>query len=242
MGKTTISGELISDLKGYLKRHHRPELISTYLFYVSKKFDIHPTLSPKHKIVYRSLDEAVKMLGESGQLWRETKIRIGSQGSSVNGQTKKIYICPFTGKVFADNTHPNPQDAIYDWVLKCPENTERNDGMRVKRFYVSEDPEVIKKYIKADKVATIKGVYSSVITGSLFNSKESVIEDFKQNFVKEISLQEILNQNRYQLEESFLKFIQDELAEDNLTTFIEALSEYPEFPPYIETWLEDESE
>ena len=75
----------------------------------------------------------------------DTEIKIGQDTRSVNEQTKKIYICPFSGKVFGDNTHPNPQDAIYDWVSTCAENNERVGGLRVKRFFVSEDPEMIQQ-------------------------------------------------------------------------------------------------
>lgn len=74
-------------------------------------------------------------------------------------QQRKIYICPFTGKVFGDNTHPNPQDAIYDWVSKCPENKERLDGIKVKRFFVSEDPDVIKNYIQKRREPISKIVF-----------------------------------------------------------------------------------
>ena len=79
---------------------------------------------------------------------RQTEIKIQVGKPTVNAQTKKVYICPFTGKVFGDNTHPNPQDAIYDWVSRCPENTERVNGLKVKRCYVSEDPEIIQNYIE----------------------------------------------------------------------------------------------
>ena len=53
---------------------------------------------------------------KEGKLWRETEIKIQVGQPSVNEDTQKIYICPFTGKVFGDNTHPNPQDAIYEPV------------------------------------------------------------------------------------------------------------------------------
>ena len=92
---------------------------------------------------------------------------------------------------------------------------------------------------KALAIPLIKVVFSSVLTGALYNSKEVIIDDFKKNYVKSISLEEIQNQNRYELESEFLQFIQSELAEAKVTKFIETLSEYKEFLPYVQKWLED---
>jgi hypothetical protein len=182
----------------------------------------------------------IEKLESQGKLWRETEITIQFGQQSVNEETKKVYICPFTGKVFGDNTHPNPQDAIYDWVSTCPENKERVGGLPVKRFFVSEDPEVIKNYISARKASIKKVVYSSAVTGKLFNSKAAVIEDFKKNHVKSLTLLEVQNQNRYQIDERFLDFIQTHLTEDKIAAFVEALSKHPEFEPYLEKWVEAE--
>ena len=152
MTQTVISEDIKNELEHFLKESPSPELVNTYLFYVEKKFNLHPVLFPKDKIIYQSVEDAVKYVEKQQQLWHETEIKIGFSNLSVNDQTTKIYICPYTGKVFGDNTHPNPQDAIYDWVSKCPENTERVNGLRVKRFFISEDPEVIKSY--AAKIKT----------------------------------------------------------------------------------------
>lgn len=240
MTQTVISKELKNELEQFLKENESPELVNTYLFYIERKFNLHPVLFPKDKIIYQSAEDAVKYVEKQQQLWHETEIKIGFSNLSVNDQTKKIYICPFTGKVFGDNTHPNPQDAIYDWVSKCPENTERINGLRVKRFFISEDPEVIKSYAaKAKPKEPIKKVvYSSVLSGKLFNSKESVIKDFKQNYLKRLSLVEVQNQNRYQIEQHFLEFIQSQLVEDKIAAFVESLSDFEEFTPYVTQWLE----
>ena len=183
MTPTVISKEIKSELEQFFKENESAELVTTYLFYVEKKFNLHPVLFPKDKVIYQSAEDAVKHVEKQQQLWHETEIKIGFSNLSVNDQTKKIYICPFTGKVFGDNTHPNPQDAIYDWVSKCPENTEKVNGLRVKRFFISEDPEVIKSYAAKfkPKESITKVVYSSVLSGKLFNSKESVIKDFREN-------------------------------------------------------------
>jgi len=243
MTKVVITEEQKKELEHFLNENRPAELINTYLCFVELKFQLQPVLFPKDKIIYQSAEDAVRQLESEDKLWHETEIKIGFGQASVNDETKKIYICPFTGKVFGDNTNPNPQDAIYDWVSKCPENTERVGGLRVKRFFVSEDPEVIKSYIdktKLKKEAIKKVVFSSVLSGKLFNSKESVIDDFKRNYLKKLSLVEVQNQNKFKIEDHFLAFIQKQLVEDKITAFVEALAEFDEFLPYVERWVEAE--
>jgi len=240
MSQTVISEENKKALRQFLSDDPGAELLNTYLCFIENKFNLQPVLYPKDKIIFQSAEDAAKILDKEGKLWHQNEIKIGFSLESVNEQTAKIYICPFTGKVFGDNTHPNPQDAIYDWVSKCPENTERVGGLRVKRFYVSEDPDVIKSYIAKNKpkAPITKVVYSSVSSGKLFNSKEAVIEDFKKNYIKRLSLEEVQNQNRFQIEEHFLAFIQKQLVEDKVASFVEALAEVDEFVPWVEKWIE----
>lgn len=233
-----ISEKLKKDLKHFLHEKRSAELLTVYLFYLEHRLQIRPVAYVRNKMIYQSAEIAVQKLEEEGKVWRETEIKIGYGPPTVNELTKKIYICPFTGKVFADNTHPNPQDAIYDWVSKCPENTERTGGVRTKRFFVSEDPEVIKNYIKPRKEPITKIVYSSAVTGKLYNTKEAVIEDFKTSYLKPMTLVEVQNQNRFQLEDSFLNFIQNHLQEEKITAFVEILAEDEAFHPYVAKWVE----
>lgn len=233
-----ISEELKKSLMHYLRGQRSPELLAAYLVYLEHKFKLNPVVFVRDKIIYQSKEEAIHKLEKEGKVWRETEIKIGYGPPTVNEQTKKIYICPFTGKVFADNTHPNPQDAIYDWVSRCPENTERLGGVPVKRFYVSEDPEVIHNYILPRREPISKTVFSSAITGKLYNTKEAVIRDFKESYLKPMTLVEVQNQNRFQLEDSFLNFIQNHLQEDKITSFVEALAEDEAFHPYVKKWVE----
>lgn len=235
-----ISAEIKKDLLAFLEERRAPELLGAYLFYLERKFKLNPVVFVRDKMIYQSDEMAIKKLEDEGKVWRETEIKIGYGPPAVNEYTKKIYICPFTGKVFADNTHPNPQDAIYDWVSKCPENKERIGGVPAKRFFVSEDPEVIKNYIKPRKEPISKIVYSSAVTGKLFNSKEAVIRDFKDHYLKPLTLVEVQNQNRFQLEDSFLNFIQNHLQEEKIATFVEALAEDEAFHPYVTQWVETE--
>lgn len=236
----TITSEVKSELLKFLKKNRSADLVTIYLAFIEEKHHIRPVLFPREKTIYQSIDDVIEKLESQGKLWRETEITIQFGQQSVNEETKKVYICPFTGKVFGDNTHPNPQDAIYDWVSTCPENKERVGGLPVKRFFVSEDPEVIKNYISTRKASIKKVVYSSAVTGKLFNSKAAVIEDFKKNHIKPLTLLEVQNQNRYQIDERFLDFIQTHLTEDKIAAFVEALSKHPEFEPYLEKWVEAE--
>ncbi len=241
MVKLSISQAEHRALKDFFGLTKHPALISAYLLYVEKKFGLEPVLFIRDKIIYQSTDDALKILEKEGKLWRETEIKIGYVTSSVDELTKKIYICPFTGKVFGDNTHPNPQDAIYEWVATCPENKERVGGLKVKRFFISEDSEVIKSYASKfkPKEPITKIVFSSAVNGKLFHSKEAVIDDFKANYLKTMSLVEVQNQNRFQIEESFMGFIEKQLADDKIASFVEALAEVPEFMPHVERWIEE---
>ncbi|MBS4167755.1 DUF2709 domain-containing protein [Parachlamydia sp. AcF125] len=240
MTKVVITDEIKTALLHLLQENPHADLVTTYLCYVEKKFNLSPVLFPKEKTIFQSTDQAVNFLEKEGKLWHEAEIKIGFNNLSVNEATKKVYICPFTGKVFGDNTHPNPQDAIYDWVSKCPENTERAGGLRVKRFFVSEDPEVIRSYISKTKTreSITKAVYSSVLSGKLFSTKQAVILDFEKNYLKKLSLVEVHNQNRFQIEESFLNFIQKQLEEDKIAAFVESLVEIEDFTPFVEQWVE----
>lgn len=236
----TLSAKLKKELLNFLNEKRGPELLTAYLYYCEHRYSIVPVVCVREKMIYQSADEAMKKLEADGKVWRETEIKIGYGPPTVNEQTKRIYICPFTGKTFADNTHPNPQDAIYDWVSQCPENTERVGGVRAKRFFVSEDPEVIKNYIKPRKEPITKIVYSSSVTGKLYNSKESVIKDFRQNYLKPMTLVEVQNQNRFQLEDNFLKTIEGYLQEDKIASFVELLAEDEVFHPFVSKWVEAE--
>ncbi len=242
MAALVITDTLKDELQKFLKKNKKADLITSYLFFLEKKHQIKPVLFGREKMIYQSQEELVQKLEQEGKLWRETEIKIQIGQQNVNEQTKKIYICPFTGKVFGDNTHPNPQDAIYDWVSSCPENTERVGGLKVKRFFVSEDPEVIKNYITKRKEPVKKIVFSSAVTGKLFNSKAAVIDDFLKNQLKPLSLVEVPSQNRFQIEEHFLAFIQSQLEESRIASFVEAMSNIDEFNPFIDQWLEEDRE
>ena len=240
MAAIILSDELRADLDRFFAKNRKVDLVTAYLYYVEKKFNLSPVLFLRDKVIYQSREDAIRILERDGRLWKETEIKIQLGTPAVTEETQKIYICPFTGKVFGNNTCPNPQDAIYDWVSKCPENTERVGGLKAKRFYVSDDPDVIKQYISKRREPITKIVFSSMVTGKLFNSKAAVVRDFEENYLKSLTLVEVKNQNRYTIEEHFLHFIQEQLTQDRLAEFVEALSEDELFQPMVERWTEEE--
>lgn len=242
MSEIKIAASTKKILKDYLQKHKKTDLATIYFLYLEHTHDIHPVVYVGNRTIYCRQSQAIELLSQSQQLWRETQIKISVDRQSVNEYTKRIYICPFSGKAFGDNTHPNPQDAIYDWVSKCPENKEIVGGLRSKRFFVSDDPEVIKNYIKGPQKAIEKHVYSSVANGKLYNSKEKVVEDFKANYLKAMSLLEVQSQNRFQMHESLLAFLQKQLEEEQITAFVEALSQDESFVPYVQEWMQESAE
>ena len=111
--------------------------------------------------------------------------------------------------------------------------------MKVKRFFVSEDPEVIKNYIQKRREPITKIVFSSGVTGKLFNSKKAVLDDFEKNQLKDLELVDVPSQNRYQIEEHFLAFIQEQLDDTKISAFVDAMSAYSEFETHVNRWVEE---
>lgn len=240
MNKSVLNSDHKDMLTDYIQQQPDTPLITFYLYYISMRDKIEPVVFAPELQIYKSEEELFERLEKEKRLYNETEVKLTSQ-ESVNERTKKIYICPFTGKVFGDNTHPNPQDAIYDWVSKCPENKERVNGLKVKRFFVSDDPDMIKEYFEKQQSSSegplTKTVYSSVSSGKLFATKENAIADLKKSGLKKIALDAIPDQNRYEIDPIFLEELQGWLNETNLQSFLEQLSEYSEFEEAIEQWL-----
>jgi hypothetical protein len=61
-----------------------------------------------------------------------------------------------------------------------------------------------------------------------------------KNQLKPLSLTEVTNQNRFQIEEHFLAFIQKQLHESKINAFVESLSGFEEFTSFVDGWLEEE--
>lgn len=235
-----ISGNIKQKLLQFLKKQKTPELLSTYLFYLEKSLNLKPAVFVRDKIIFKTPEDAIKQLEASKKIYRETEIQICSGKPEVNEHTKRVYICPFSGKVFADNVYANPQDAIYDWLSSCPQNLEKQSGVPVKRFLVSDDPKVIREYMVPPKKPIIKTVFASAISGKLFHDLATLIEDFKNSYLKLMSLEEVQNQNKFQLESSFLSLLQDALEEDKIAEFVESLADDTAFHGYISQWVDVE--
>jgi hypothetical protein len=236
MTTLSFSKPQLTDLSKFFKKHPRSDLISSYVHFLEIKYKVKPLVYMPQKKIYMNESELLKTLETDEALYRETDIIIKIGAKQVNERTKRIYICPFSGKVFGDNTHANPQDAIYDCVSKFAKIDEKNNELSVKKFFVSDDPEVIKNYIHDTKKTLTKRVYTSLITAKLYNSKEAVIEDCLENYVKEISFIKVTEQNRFEIEETFLAFIQENLDESRVAEFVEALSECDGFEAQIKRW------
>lgn len=239
MSKIAVSPKVKESLKKFLQEHKKADLVTAYLHYLEQAHNLHPVAFIPERAIYCNKDQAIESLEGENKLWRVTEIKISFEKGSVNSETKKIYICPFSGKVFGDNTHPNPQDAIYDWVSRCPENTELVGGLKSKRFHICEDPEVIKNYITPAAKTITKSVFSSAVNGKLFNSKQAVIQDCVQNYFKPMALVEVQNQNRYQMHQSLLEVLQRHLDEQRIGEFVEALSQDISFKSYLDQWVSE---
>ena len=60
--------------------------------------------------------------------------------------------------------------------------------------------------------------------------------------MKSMTLLEVQNQNRFQIEDGFLNFIQEQLDEQKITSFVETLSNHADFLPFVEKWLSSDEE
>jgi len=217
-------------------------MIATYLFFLEQVHHLSPVLFTKGRKIFRSLDECIDSLEESRSLWRETEILVHFGRGDVNEETTKVYICPFCGKALGDNTQSSPQDAIYRHLVKCPKNKGDGDGLKSKRFFVSDDPEVIRNYVKKGKEPITKRVFSSAVSGKLFHSKEGIYDELKEKFTKSMTLIEVQAQDRYEIEESFLSFLQGELVEEKVEQFVHQLLKKEHLTKRIEAWFDDMEE
>ncbi len=236
-----LSEPLKEEILKLLKKQKQADLISVYLFFLEKSFNINPVLFVRNKIIYENREVLIQKLEQAGKLWKISEVTIPSEKPSVDEKTTKIYICPSTGKVFGNNTHPNPQDAIYDWISSHTGLTEEG-SLKTKSFFISEDPEVIKNYISKIKEPIKKTLFSSAVTGKLFNSKEAVIQDCVKNQIKAITLPEAINQNQYAIDEPFLAFIKEQLEESKISSFVDMISKIDLFAPYIGAWTEESND
>lgn len=224
-------------LKQYLSRSREASLLSAYLLFLEEREKLAPVVFLAERTIYKNREEVLFQLEKDRTLWRETEIIVVSGQASINAETKKIYICPYTGKAFGDNTHPHPQDAIYHWVSK--ESRQRGEARQVKKFLISEDPKMIRTYMGKPTPEVRRKVYSSQFTGKIFHDKETVVKDFIERQLRPMRLAEVPGQNRYEIEDGFLMWMQEKLAEEKLGEFVEAVEGIEELAEYAKGWVDD---
>ena len=54
-----------------------------------------------------------------------------------------------------------------------------------------------------------------------------------------MELVDVPSQNRYQIEESFLAFIQEQLDDNRISAFVDAMSAHKEFETHVARWVEE---
>lgn len=239
MSDSVIAPNLMTELETYLKKHRSVDLVTAYLFFLEKKFNLSPIVFLKEKKIYKSKEELLSILEKENKIYRETPITIQVGKPPVNAATTRVYICPFCNKVYGNNTSLNPQDAIYEHVAKCPENKERTGGIKTKKFYVSDDPKIIQTYQQEVRAPIQKTVYTSLLTGKLFHNKHSIINDLVENYTLSLHLSDVTKQNRFELQDDFLEFIQTHLEEDKIVLFVDAVSKTGKFDKHVARWTEE---
>jgi len=90
MSAIVITENLKDELLKFLKKNRKADLITTYLYYLEKKFNIRPVLFAREKTIYQSQEDLIKRLEDAGNCGAETEIKIQFGQASVNELTKKF--------------------------------------------------------------------------------------------------------------------------------------------------------
>jgi hypothetical protein len=69
-----------------------------------------------------------------------------------------------------------------------------------------------------------------------------VIKDLLDNHIKHIPMKQVTTQNRFELHPDFLKFLELNLEDSKVSSFVETLSDRDEFTKYITKWMEEPEE
>ena len=70
MANVVISDNLKDEVLKFLKKIKKADLITTYLYFLEKKFNIKPVLFAREKTIYQSQDDLIQRLEKEGKLWR----------------------------------------------------------------------------------------------------------------------------------------------------------------------------
>ncbi|EPP28541.1 hypothetical protein CP8484711_0181, partial [Chlamydia psittaci 84-8471/1] len=79
-----ISGSIKQKLLQFLGKQKAPELLATYLFYLEQALNINPVVFVRDKIIFKTPEDAIRILEEDKKVWRETEIQICSGKPEVN--------------------------------------------------------------------------------------------------------------------------------------------------------------
>lgn len=213
------------------------DFTEVYLSIVRELYDIDPVYYVQNKTLYKNREDARRHLCEHGNAIETLKIVVHEEAPAVDENTSKIYICPFSGKVFGNNMFSHPEDAIYDWVAKLPNNEISNSGVRKKRFFVSTDRALIVSYLHPSE-KQFKIVYKIQGSGNLFLSQEDA-ELHLINSLGSMSLKNVLNQNKLVLEPSFLSLCQELLEESCIQKVSAILNDIPQLSEFNHIWDQD---
>eukprot|EP00105_Crassostrea_gigas_P044026 XP_019928174.1 PREDICTED: uncharacterized protein LOC109620371 [Crassostrea gigas] len=197
------------------------EFTELFLNFITLEYDIRPVLYLGNRTIYRTPEEAFEKLTKNDEAYTCIKLNTVGHKPEVDNETTKIFICPFSGKVFGNNMFLHPEDVIYEWVMNCPENKVGKSGMKERRFYVSEDPKLISSYKKEEVVET-KEVFKSISSKKLFLSQEDAIEDVKKS-LKPMSISEVVSQKKHKLDDDFIELLQKVLDEDYTQQVFDAM-------------------
>ena len=239
-----ISKQLLDHLEKQIKAKKNPSCGTAYMYYLKNILKISPVVYMPSKTIYESIQHCIEHLSDKNEIYRETSIKICYQASAVNNETTKIYICPYSGKIFGNNTHENPQDAIYDWVSRCPENKDYINGIKSKKFFISEDPKTISQYINKNEKTIEKKVYApfhnkGILKDKVYNTISSLEKDIANKCFKSISIQDCDDESRYIISDGLTN---NYLNDDTFTEFYNILSNREEFDYFTHLWSQEEEE
>lgn len=235
----TISPEHRNELLKFLKKHPNADAVEGYCAHIEQKLKLKPMACPREKVIGKSLDDLIQFLDSQGKISRETEHTFHHGKQTVNVSTVKVYICPFCHIGIGNNMDAFPADRMYDHVSKCSKNTTLGDGVPLKSFSVSEDPEMIAEFITERKASVKKIVHT--VGSKVYSSKEAVLEDFKKNQIKPMTFYEVvLNPREFEIEKRLSAVIEEYVNEEKIIAFLETLSKHPEFEPYVKKCQEGE--
>ncbi|NBO23832.1 MAG: DUF2709 domain-containing protein, partial [Chlamydiae bacterium] len=69
MAAFVITESLKEELIKFLNKNPKSDLLTAYLFFLSKKYSIKPVLYIREKTIFQGQDELIKSLENQGKIW-----------------------------------------------------------------------------------------------------------------------------------------------------------------------------